>query len=225
MRLANYTRLRVLCQLGTAYPMEPRKADFLMIPTFFATPEQFRAWLTEHHETESELWVGFHKRGTGRASMTWPEAVDEALCVGWIDAVRKSIDAESYVIRFTKRRPGSVWSNVNVARVAVLIEAGRMQPAGLAAFAARKEARSGIYSYEQAGFPEFLPEHERQFRENQAAWEYFQSRPGWYRKSAIWSLLNAKRDETKIRRLAELIDCSARGETVPKWTRPGAKTE
>lgn len=189
-------------------------------PIYFATPEAFRAWLAERHETAGELWVGFHKRSSGTPSMTWPEAVDEALCVGWIDAVRKSIDAQRYMIRFTKRRPNSIWSSVNIARVEVLTAEGRMQPAGLRAFAGRKEARSGIYSHEQTEFPEIPPDDEREFRHNAAAWDFFQSCPGWYRKAAIWSILSAKRDETKRKRLAELIDCSARGETVPRFTRP-----
>lgn len=189
-------------------------------PTLFANAEAFRDWLAEHHETEAELWVGFRKRGSGLESMTWPEAVDEALCVGWIDAARKSIDETSYMIRFTKRRPRSIWSSVNVSRVAALTEAGRMQAVGLNAFAERKEARSGIYSHEQSAFPELLPEQERQFQAHPAAWAYFQSRPGSYRKAAIWSILSAKRDETKTKRLLELIDCSERGEIVPRFTRP-----
>jgi uncharacterized protein YdeI (YjbR/CyaY-like superfamily) len=193
--------------------------NFMVEPVYFATPEEFRAWLGEHHETAGELWVGFYKRGSGVPSMTWPEAVDEALCVGWIDAVRKSIDHQRYMIRFTHRRSRSIWSSVNVARVEALTAEGRMQPAGLRAFTDRKEERSGIYSHERSEFPELAPEDERIFRENAAAWDFFQSRPGSYRKAAIWSILSAKRDETQRKRLAELIDCSARGVTVPRLTR------
>jgi uncharacterized protein YdeI (YjbR/CyaY-like superfamily) len=191
-------------------------------PVYFATPEAFRAWLEAHHETASELWVGFYKRSLGFPSITWQEAVDEALCVGWIDAVRKSIDHQRYMIRFTRRRARSIWSSVNVARVEALTAGGRMQPAGLRAFAGRKEERSGVYSHEQSDFPELTPDEERAFRENADAWTYFQSRPGSYRKAAIWSILSAKRDETRRKRLAELIDCSARGVTVPRLTRPGS---
>ena len=192
-------------------------------PAFFSTPDEFRDWLAEHHETENELLVGFHKRGSGTPCMTWPESVDEALCTGWIDAVRKSIDAERYSIRFVKRRPRSIWSLVNIARVQALHDEGRMQPAGLRAFAGRKEERSGIYSHEQAEFPELLPEDDREFREHTAAWSFFESCPGSYRRAAIWGILSAKRDDTKRKRLEELINCSARGATVPRFTRPGAK--
>jgi uncharacterized protein YdeI (YjbR/CyaY-like superfamily) len=190
---------------------------------FFKDAEAFRAWLAANHAIETELWVGFRKRGSGLPSITWPEAVDEALCVGWIDAVRKSIDETSYMIRFTRRKPGSIWSAVNVARVEALTAEGRMQPAGLAAFAKRKEARSGVYSHEQAEMPELTPAQEAEFRANSAAWEYFQSRPGSYRKAAIWGIVSAKKEETKAKRLAELIECSARGETVPRLTRPARK--
>lgn len=194
-----------------------------MNPTFFENAGQFRAWLETNHDIETELWVGFFKRGSGRPSMTWPESVDEALCFGWIDAVRKSIDGERYAIRFTRRRPGGVWSNVNIARVAALTESGLMRAAGLAAFAARKEDRSGIYAYEQNAFPELSTEHEQRFRADAAAWEHFQSRPASYRRSALWGIVNAKREDTKERRLVELIDCSRRGETIPRLTRPGSR--
>ena len=192
-------------------------------PRFFEEPGEFRAWLFEHHETASELWVGFYKRGSGISSITWSEAVDEALCVGWIDAVGKSIDSQRRVIRFTRRRPRSIWSLVNVAKIEALTAEGRMQPAGLRAFGDRKEDRTGIYSHEQSEFPEFPAEFGREFRENVVAWEYFESRPGSYRKAAIWSILSAKRDETQRRRLDELIACSARGVTVPRFTSPVGK--
>jgi uncharacterized protein YdeI (YjbR/CyaY-like superfamily) len=129
-----------------------------MKPTCFRTPAAFRAWLRQHHARSGELWVGYYKKDSGTPSLTWPESVDEALCVGWIDGIRKRIDDVRYMIRFTPRRRGSVWSSVNIARVHALIEQGRMQPAGLEAFDARTENRSGIYSYEQrpADLPEFL---------------------------------------------------------------------
>jgi uncharacterized protein YdeI (YjbR/CyaY-like superfamily) len=119
-----------------------------MTPKFFRTPADFRRWLERHHGTQPELWVGFYKKGSGRPSITWPEAVDEALCFGWIDGIRKSVDAERYVNRFTPRRSRSNWSLVNIRRVGQLIAAGRMQPAGLRAFDARDERKSGVYSFE-----------------------------------------------------------------------------
>src|SRR3954447_16770660 len=138
-------------------------------PTFFETPEAFRAWLERHHAEAGELTVGYYKKGTGRQSITWPESVDEALCYGWIDGVRRSLGAESYTIRFTPRRPGSTWSKVNIGRVQVLVEQGRMKPAGLAAFEARSEEKSGIYSFEQESVE--LPEpYVSILREDEAAW-------------------------------------------------------
>ncbi len=191
-----------------------------MEPTFFATPADFRAWFAAHHATERELLVGFYKKGTGRPSITWPEAVDEALCVGWIDGIRRSIDADSYSIRFTPRKARSTWSTVNVNRVAELTALGRMLPAGLRAFAERSEDKTSIYAYEQ--------EHaaldvgaEARFRANAAAWEFFQSRPAGYRHTAIWWVVSAKRDETKQKRLATLIEDSAQGRTIRHLTRPG----
>jgi len=188
-----------------------------MDPTFFETPDDFRAWLVEHHATADFLWVGFHKKGTGRRSLTWPESVDEALGYGWIDGVRKRIDAESYMIRFTRRKPGSVWSNVNVSRVRALAELGRMQPEGLAAFQARKDARSGIYSHEQADVD--LPEpHRSLLSENAAAREFLDGQAPSYRKAALWWVASAKKEETRQRRFEALVEHSARGEKVPHLT-------
>ncbi|MEP7175293.1 MAG: YdeI/OmpD-associated family protein [Gemmatimonadales bacterium] len=189
-------------------------------PVFFATPAEWRAWLTLHHGTAAEVWVGFHKKGTGRASLTWPEAVDQALCFGWIDAVRKRIDDASYMIRFTPRRTGSTWSSVNIARVKALTRLAQMQPAGLAAFRARTAAKSGIYAYEQdrARLPELM---ERQFRRNREAWTFFQARPAWYRHTATWWVVSAKQEATRARRLGTLIEDSAAGRTIRSLTRPG----
>ncbi|QEH31903.1 hypothetical protein OJF2_03700 [Aquisphaera giovannonii] len=188
-----------------------------MDPIFFATPADFRAWLAEHHAEADFLWVGFHKKGTGRPSLTWPESVDEALCYGWIDGVRKSLGAESYMIRFSPRKASSVWSNVNVQRVQALTELGRMQPAGLAAFRARKEDRSGIYSFEQADVE--LPEaYQDIFRGDAAAWEFFERQPASYRKVAVWWVISAKKDDTRRRRLDALIAHSARAERLPQFT-------
>jgi uncharacterized protein YdeI (YjbR/CyaY-like superfamily) len=190
-------------------------------PTFFATPTDLRAWLEEHHDTRTELLVGYYKKGSGRPSITWPESVDEALCFGWIDGVRRSLDGDSYSIRFTPRKARSIWSAVNVKRAHELIELGRMTPAGLRAFEARTERRVGVYSYEQArDAAKFDTEQERELRANAAAWEYFQSQPPWYRRAATWWVVSAKREDTRRRRLATLIEDSANGRTVGPLTRP-----
>lgn len=184
-----------------------------MDPTFFPAPADFRNWLRRHHASAPELWVGFYKKHTERPSITWPESVDEALCVGWIDGIRKTIDAESYRIRFTPRRRGSTWSAVNIQRVAVLTNEKRMQPAGLAAFAARIEKKSGIYAYEQRS--ENLPErYARRFRRNKKAWTFFAAQPPSYRKTLSWWVVSAKQEATRARRLAKLIAESARGQRL-----------
>jgi uncharacterized protein YdeI (YjbR/CyaY-like superfamily) len=175
-------------------------------PTFFATPAAFRAWLAKHHDTHDELWVGFHKKDSGKPSITWPESVDEALCYGWIDGVRKSLGETSYVIRFTPRKPRSNWSAVNVARVAELTTLGRMHPAGLAAFERRAPERTGIYAYEQRKTAALGPADEAAFRANGKAWAFFETQAPSYRHLAIWWVVTAKREETRQRRLAALIE-------------------
>jgi uncharacterized protein YdeI (YjbR/CyaY-like superfamily) len=188
-----------------------------MDPIFFETPADFRAWLAANHDTADFQWVGFYKKGSGRLSITWPESVDEALCYGWIDGVRKGLDTESYMIRFTRRKSGSVWSNVNLGRIQVLADLGRLQPSGQAAFQARKEGRSGIYSHEQGDVN--LPEPYRDLlRENAAACEFFQRQPASYRKAASWWVASAKREETRRKRLDSLVAHSARFERVPQFT-------
>jgi uncharacterized protein YdeI (YjbR/CyaY-like superfamily) len=187
-------------------------------PAFYATSEEWRAWLEAHHADAREHWVGFHKRGTGRASITWPESVDQALCFGWIDGVRKRVDDERYMIRFTPRKASSKWSRVNVARVAELERAGLMRPAGLAAFAARTE--EGTYSYEQREAAAFDPERERRFRAEEAAWAWFSAQPPWYRRTATHWVMSAKRDDTRDRRLARLIEDSAAARAVGPLRRP-----
>lgn len=189
-------------------------------PIFFATPAKFRAWLHEHHATAREQWVGFYKVGSGRPSITWPESVDEALCFGWIDGLRKSIDDSSYMIRFTPRKPDSNWSAVNMRRVAELTDQGRMQPAGLAAYARRRDETSAIYSYEQREQASLDEAEEQQMRANPDAWQFFQAQPRSYRQAAIRWVLSAKKLETRQSRLARLIDDSAQGRTVPPLTRP-----
>lgn len=190
-------------------------------PIFFATPVDFRAWLHEHHATEREQWVGFYKVGSGRPSITWPESVDEALCYGWIDGLRRSIDDASYMIRFTPRQPDSIWSAVNMGRVAELTEQGRMQPAGLAAYARRRDETSAIYSYEQREQAALDKSEEEQLRANAGAWQFFQAQPRSYRQAAIRWVISAKKPETRQSRLARLIEDSAQGRTVPPLTRPG----
>jgi uncharacterized protein YdeI (YjbR/CyaY-like superfamily) len=186
---------------------------------FFATPADLRRWFAANHETAAQLWLGFHKVGSGRASVTWPQAVDEALCVGWIDGIRKGVDEASYKIRFTPRRKASIWSAVNIARVPVLEAEGRMQPAGRRAFEARDEARSAIYAYEQA--PVALDDAaEAAFRSNAVAWEWFQRVAPSYRTTAIHWVMTAKKPETRARRLAALIADSAAGRKVQPFTRP-----
>jgi uncharacterized protein YdeI (YjbR/CyaY-like superfamily) len=188
-------------------------------PTFFPTPADWRAWLERNHESQTELLVGFYKKGSGRPSITWPESVDEALCFGWIDGVRTRIDDASYSIRFTPRKRASTWSSVNIGRVAELAAEGRMRPAGIAAFERRTEARSGTYSYEQREHPKLTPEQEREFRANPAAWEFFHAQPPGYRRVATHWVVSAKREETRARRLATLIDDSVNGRRLRHLTR------
>lgn len=188
-------------------------------PLFFATPADLRRWLDANHSTAKELWVGFYKKESGRPSITWPESVDEALCVGWIDGIRKRLDDESYVIRFTPRKPQSTWSAVNIARVAELKRNGRMRPAGLAAFERRSDEKSAIYSYEQRTTAEFDESAERQFRANPKAWEFFQAQAPWYRRTATYKVISAKREETRQKRLAQLIADSAAGRRIRELDR------
>jgi uncharacterized protein YdeI (YjbR/CyaY-like superfamily) len=189
-------------------------------PQFFATPEDFRAWLAENHDTAGELWVGFYKVSTGRPSINWPQSVDEALCVGWIDGIRKRVDDHSYVIRFTPRRPTSIWSAVNIRRMAELIAAGRVLPAGLAAFGRRSKAKSGTYSYEQRGKAMLDRASKRLFRADAAAWKHFQAQAPGYRQIAVWWVVSAKKEETRQRRLAALIEACARGRRIGVMEQP-----
>lgn len=184
---------------------------------FFPTPADFRAWLEEHHATAPELWVGYFKKGTGEPSVTWPETVDEALCFGWIDGLRKSLDDRAFTIRFTPRKPTSIWSAVNVGRIEVLTAAGRMREAGLAAFALRRENRSGVYSFEQRSV-ELPAAYAARLAEHPAAEEFFASRPPSYRKAAVWWVVSAKQEATREKRLATLIELSAAGQLIPQFT-------
>lgn len=179
-------------------------------PIFFKGPDEYRQWLEKNHDTAKELWIGFWKKSTGKPTLTWQECVDESLCFGWIDGVRKSIDADSYKQRLTPRRPTSIWSKVNIRRVEELTAAGRMHPAGLAAF--EKRDRTKAYSFEQDRDQVGLgPEQEAEFRKNRKAWEFFQAQPPYYRRVAGWWIMSAKKDETRQRRLAVLVSDSAAG--------------
>ena len=187
---------------------------------FFATPSELRDWFDANHETAEELWVGYHRKATGRASVDWSQAVDEALCVGWIDGVRRSLDETSFVQRFTPRRKGSTWSAVNVAKIAALSEQGRMRPAGITAFEARSEANTAIYSYEQAAAV-FTPEEEARFRAETRAWRDWEARPPSYRRAVTHWVTSAKQAATRTRRLETLIADSAAGRKVGpmRWSR------
>jgi len=189
-------------------------------PRYFGTPAEWRAWLEEHHTTAPELWVGFHKRGSGRPSITWPESVDQALCFGWIDGVRRRIDDDRYAIRFTPRRKGSSWSNINLRRVEELTRLGLMHPAGQAAHAARSAAKSGIYSYEQRKRARLPAAMTARFKRNRKAWTFFEAQPASYRRTAVWWVVSAKREDTRERRLETLIADSAAGRTIRLLTRP-----
>ncbi|MEO8201797.1 MAG: YdeI/OmpD-associated family protein [Gemmatimonadota bacterium] len=183
-----------------------------MKPRFFKNPPAFRAWLEKNHEKANELLVGFYKTSSGKPSITWPESVDQALCFGWIDGVRKRIDEETYTIRFTPRRSGSIWSAVNIKRVDQLEKQGLMRPAGLAAAARRSETKSGIYAYEQATSPTLPDGYRRKFQSNRKAWAFFQAQAPWYRRRSIYRIVSARKEETRLRRLNGLIEASSRGE-------------
>jgi uncharacterized protein YdeI (YjbR/CyaY-like superfamily) len=189
-------------------------------PKFFSTPADFRTWLEQYHATADELLVGFHKRGSGRPSITWPESVDQALCFGWIDGVRRSLGDASYCIRFTPRKPGSTWSAINIAKVKDLAAAGLMRPAGTKAFEARSDKKSGIYSYEQRHAAQFTPDFETRFRANSTAWDFFQHQPPGYRKLCTYWVMSAKQEPTRARRLDRLIADSAAHRRIPELTRP-----
>lgn len=192
----------------------------LVEPHFFPSPSAWRAWLEEHHAEMKELWVGLYKRESGRPSITWPEAVDGALCFGWIDGVRKSVDAISYKIRFTPRKPRSVWSAVNVRRATELSTMGLMHPAGLAAFQKRERKRSEIYSYEQRKDAKLPAAYEKRFRAHKTGWKFFQAQAPWYRRTSCWWIISAKKEETRLKRLAALIEDSEGQRTIPPLTRP-----
>jgi uncharacterized protein YdeI (YjbR/CyaY-like superfamily) len=189
---------------------------------YVTSTEELRDWFDANHETATELWLGYHRKATGRPTVTWSEAVDEALCVGWIDSVRYRIDDERSAQRFTPRRKGSIWSAINVAKVATLTAEGRMRPAGLAAYALRDPAKTAIYTYERDAAA-FSAEEEATFRANAAAWADWERRPPGYRKQATHWVTSAKRDETRTKRLATLIAGHQSGEKPASLVSPGEK--
>jgi uncharacterized protein YdeI (YjbR/CyaY-like superfamily) len=190
--------------------------NFVVKPIFFETPSAFRSWLEQHHSTTDSVWVGYHKKDSGKPRITWSESVDEALCYGWIDGIRQGIDALSYRIRFTPRRPGSIWSSVNIKRAQTLIEQGRMQPAGLKAYQVRKENKLGIYSYEQRSVDLPAP-YDSLLNKNKTAWNFFQAESASYRKTVSWWIISAKREETRLNRLKKLMAHSSRKQRLPEF--------
>jgi uncharacterized protein YdeI (YjbR/CyaY-like superfamily) len=189
-------------------------------PTYLASAAAFRAWLEEHHASAPELLVGFHRVGSGQPSMVYQEALDQALCYGWIDGVRRRVDDQRWTIRFTPRRRGSYWSEVNTRRAEELIALGLMRPAGLAAFEARDPAATARYSNE-ARSQGLGADAEASLRADPSAWEFFQRQPAGYRRVTSWWVMSARRPETRQRRLAALIEHSARGERLPALVSPG----
>ena len=180
---------------------------------FFPTQNDFRRWLEEYHDKETELIVGFYKVSTGKPSMTWSESVDQALCFGWIDGVRRSIDAERYSIRFTPRKARSVWSAVNIKKIQALTAKGLMKPAGISAFEKRDEKRSKIYAYENEQ-KQFSDEFEKRFKANEKAWNFFEKQANWYKKQMVSWVMTAKQEVTREKRLEKLISESENGRRV-----------
>ncbi|NIA53584.1 bacteriocin-protection protein [Massilia sp. TW-1] len=192
-------------------------------PVFFEDAQAFRTWLAAHAHEARELLVGFHKVGTGKPCMRWSDSVDQALCYGWIDGVRKGIDEHTYTIRFTPRKAGSIWSAVNIDKVAKLREQGLMTPAGEAAFAERSEARSRVYSHERETPAELEAADRARFKRHKAAWAYFEACPPGYRKRMLHVVTSAKKPETRAARLERLIEACAEGRRLDEW-QPAKKT-
>ena len=180
---------------------------------FFHSQKEFRKWLLANHTKATELWIGFYKREAKKTGLTYQEAVDEALCFGWIDGIRKAVDAQSFTNRFTPRRPKSIWSAINIKRIAELKELGRMHASGLATFESRDQKRANLYSFENDP-REFDEDSLRRFQTDSKAWEFFVAQPAYYRRLSTFWVLSAKRPETRERRLAQLIDASRRGERL-----------
>ena len=181
-----------------------------MKPRFFSSPEKFREWLERNHDSTSELLLGFYKKSSGKKSVTYAEALDEALCYGWIDGVRKNLNETSYTIRFTPRKPRSIWSNVNVKHVERLTKERRMRPAGIEAYARRDPKRTGIYAFENRP-REFSPELEKAFRKNKTAWSFFEKQPPGYKRVIVFWVMEAKKEETRMKRFKQLVELSEQG--------------
>lgn len=195
-----------------------------MEPIFFTSPEEFRAWLAENHDKAREVWVGYYKKSTNKPTMIYQEALDEALCYGWIDGLRKSIDSESYKQRYSPRQKRSIWSQINIKRVGELIEAGRMQPAGLKAFETRDQRLVNKYSSENE-VQSLSPEHEAHFKANAEAWAWFEKAAPSYRRTSIFWINSAKQEATRLRRLNQLIEYAAKGEKIPAVKTPSDKNK
>jgi uncharacterized protein YdeI (YjbR/CyaY-like superfamily) len=191
-------------------------------PRFFRSSNEFRKWLETNHDKASEVFVGMYKKASGKKGITYKEAVDQALCFGWIDTTSKGIDDERYMQRFTPRRKGSIWSAVNIKRVGELTEQGLMHPAGLKTFETRDPTKQGLYSFENP-LQKLPPAQEKRFKANKQAWRFFNDQPPGYRKTALWWVVSAKRDETKERRLQTLIEDSAAGRRLKHLVSPSKK--
>jgi uncharacterized protein YdeI (YjbR/CyaY-like superfamily) len=194
----------------------------MQTPVFFKSSGELRKWFQKNHNKASELWLGFYNVKSGKKGITYKEAVDEALCFGWIDGIRKSLNEESYVNRFTPRKKNSIWSNINTKRINELIEEGRVHPAGLEAFNKRSEEKAGIYSFEQDSH-ELLPVFEKKFKANKKAWKYFTSKAQWYQRTSIHWVMSAKQEATRLKRLETLIKDSENEKTIALLTRPAKK--
>lgn len=183
-------------------------------PLFFATPSDLRAWFEAHHQTEKEVWIGYYKKATGIPSIDWSQSVDEAICFGWIDGIRRSIDEKSFKIRFTPRNPKSHWSGVNLAKVEKLLELGKMTPAGLEVYHRRDEKKSRQASYERQNV-ELDTEYEARIRQNENAWQYYENLAASYKKASIHWVMSARKEETRLRRLEILIQSCEAGQKIP----------
>ena len=194
----------------------------MQTPVFFKSANELRKWLQRNHGKTSELWIGFYNVKSGKKGVTHKEAVDEALCFGWIDGIRKGLDEESYVNRFTPRKKNSIWSNINTKRINELIKEGKVHQAGLEAFRNRSEGKAGIYSFEQDSH-QLSPDFERKFRANKKAWKFFTSKAPWYQRTSIHWVTSAKQEATRLKRLEILISDSAKEKTIAPLTRPTKK--
>ena len=194
-----------------------------MTPIFFATQSDLRKWFEKNHDKEKELWLGFYKTSSGKQSVTWSESVDQSLCFGWIDGVRKSLGKGSYVIRFTQRKPHSIWSAINIKKIKELTKLGLMHQAGIDVFNKRDEKKSRVYSFEQKNI-QLDKDFEKKFRQNKQAWKFFQSQPPSYQKPSIWWVISAKQETTKQKRLNTLIKDSEAGQKIARL-RPYPRTK